>query len=352
MRILGLHHITLVSADAARTVQFYTDILGLRLVKQTVNFDDPSSYHLYFGDDLGRPGTLLTFFEWPHLPPGRRGVGATHHLALAVESADAQLRWKRRLHDHSVAVTGPYDRAYFRSIYFQDPDGVILEIATRGPGFDTDEPRDELGQRVIRPQPELTRGHRDEAAIRAATWPEPVERITPDMVLQGLHHVTAFCSDVERTTRFFTELLGLRLVKRTFNYDDPQAPHWYFGDERGAPGTVITYFGYSEREVGRGRIGTGLTHHIAFAVEDQEAQRAARARLEEAGLQVTPIIDRVYFTSIYFRDPDGHILEIATMGPGMLVDEPAERLGERLTLPPWLEPERARIAAALRPLGP
>ncbi len=350
MTILGLHHVTLVCRNAARTVQFYTDVLGLRLVKKTVNFDDPFSYHLYFGDETGRPSTLVTFFEWPQAPQGRRGVGATHHIALSVATPEAQLRWKRRLQDHRVRVTGPYDRTYFRSIYFQDPDGIIIEIATRGPGFAVDEPPDRLGEQVIHPRPELTRGHRDEAAIEATTWPEPVGAITPDMAIQGLHHVTAFCSDIKRTARFYTELLGVKLIKRTFNYDDPSGPHWYFGDAAGSPGTIMTYFGYSAEEVGVGRIGAGLTHHVAFAVQDRDEQQAYRERLEAAGVQVTPIIDRLYFTSIYFRDPDGHILEIATLGPGMLVDEPAEALGQRLVLPPWLEPEREQIVAALRPL--
>ncbi|MEM8535873.1 MAG: VOC family protein, partial [Chloroflexota bacterium] len=135
MTIQGLHHITLVSANAQRTVDFYTKLLGQRLVKQTVNFDDPGSYHLYFGDELGRPGSAITFFEWPSAPKGHPGIGGTHHFALHVADYDGLLKWKRRLIDHGVAVDGPLDRHYFRSIYFRDPDGVIVEIATRGPGW-------------------------------------------------------------------------------------------------------------------------------------------------------------------------------------------------------------------------
>lgn len=134
MSILGLHHITAVCSSAQRTVNFYTKVLGLKLVKRTVNFDAVNTYHLYFGDDVGSPGSLVTFFEWPDAPKGRRGIGTTHHLALLTETEEAQLKWKRWLTDHGVKVTGPYNRTYFRSIYFTDPDGLILEIATRSPG--------------------------------------------------------------------------------------------------------------------------------------------------------------------------------------------------------------------------
>src|SRR5690606_14599662 len=177
----GFHHITMVARDARRTLSFYRETLGVGLVKRTVNFDDPGAYHLYFGDATGSPGTILTFFEWPHAGRGRWGVGGIHHLALGVETAEAQLKWKRRLEDAAVPVTGPYDRGYFRSIYFQDPDGQVLEIATRGPGYAIDEPADALGREVVMPPQERLRGHRDEDAIRALTHPEPVPVIGPDM---------------------------------------------------------------------------------------------------------------------------------------------------------------------------
>ena len=138
----GFHHITMVSRDAARTLAFYGGVLGLDLVKRTVNFDDPGAYHLYFGDGGGQPGTILTFFESPHARPGQPGVGGVHHLALGVASADAQLKWKRRLVDAGIPVSGPIDRGYFKSLYFEDPDGQILEIATAGPGYAIDEAPD------------------------------------------------------------------------------------------------------------------------------------------------------------------------------------------------------------------
>ncbi len=143
--IQGLHHITLVTADAARNVDFYTRVLGQRFVKKTVNFDDPGSYHLYYGDEHGRPGTAITFFEWPGAPRGRWGLGGTHHFALTVETREGLLKWKRRLADLGIAVAGPLDRRYFTSIYFQDPDGAILEIATRRPGCTVDEAPDAIG---------------------------------------------------------------------------------------------------------------------------------------------------------------------------------------------------------------
>jgi glyoxalase family protein len=350
MKLLGIHHITLVCSSARQTLDFYTRILGLRLVKKTVNFDDPGAYHLYFGDETGRPGTLLTFFEWKDLSRGHWGIGTTHHVALIVESQEAQLKWKRRLQDLGVYVTGPYDRSYFHSLYFTDPDGVILEIATRGPGWAVDEPPEAIGTTLVAPPKQLLGENRDEAAIGAITWPEPVGTVTPDMALAGLHHITVIASDIGRTSAFYTDLLGLKIVKRTVNYDDPSAPHIYFAAGEGEPGTVITYFGYALDRMRRGRIGTGMTHHFAFSVQDEEEQLAWRESLVAAGVEATPIMDRKYFRSVYFWDPDGHILEIATVGPGFMVDEDADTLGSRICLPSWLEGERASIESSLMPL--
>src|SRR5688572_6561528 len=192
----GFHHITMVSTSAARTLAFYGDLLGLDLVKKTVNFDDPSAYHLYFGRERGRPGTILTFFEWAHARGGHWGVGGIHHLALGVSTPDAQLKWKRRLVDAGVAVNGPIDRGYFRSLYFADPDGQVLEIATAGPGYAIDEPADALGQELIAPPVERLPGGRDQAAIELATHPEPVPVITSDMTLDGIHHITGITDDI------------------------------------------------------------------------------------------------------------------------------------------------------------
>lgn len=348
----GFHHITMVSRDAQRTLSFYRDTLGLRLVKRTVNFDDPGAYHLYFGDETGAPGTILTFFEWPHAGKGMWGQGGIHHLALGVESPEAQLRWKRRLTDRGVAVNGPYDRVWFSSIYFTDPDGQILEIATRGPGYQVDEPIGALGELTITPDPEHLRGSRDEAAIRAITHPQPVEEIDAQMRLQGIHHITGITDDIERAHDFYSEALGLRLVKRSVNQDSPGMPHWFWANydgDRVAPHSSFTLFGWPELKR-QTRGGAGQTHHIAFRAASEEEQLAWREHLLELGVEVTPVLDRQYFRSVYFRAPDGLLLEIATDGPGFAVDEPVEELGTDLKLPEWLEPRRGEIGAQLTPL--
>jgi glyoxalase family protein len=352
MSILGLHHITIVCSDAQRTVNFYTQVLGLRFVKKTVNFDDPGSYHLYFGDETGRPGTAITFFEWPDASKGHPGIGGTHHFALIVNDYDGLLKWKRRLVDQGIAVTGPLDRHYFKSIYFNDPDGTILEIATRGPGWTIDESPDSLGTEFRAPPPEMLVNNRDEARIRAEMWPEPVPEITPGMALsQGMHHITAIGSDIKRTQAFFGDLLGMRRVKMTSNFDDSNSAHWYWGVGDGHPGTLITYFERDRTRERRMRMGAGQTHHFALAVSDEETQLAWREKLVKAGLRVTPVLDRVYFKSIYTNDPDGHIVELATVGPGFTVDEDVADLGKSLKLPPWLEKSRAEIEQWLRPIS-
>ncbi len=351
MSVQGLHHITLVSSNAQRTVDFYTRVLGLRLVKKTVNFDDPTAYHLYFGDELGRPGSAITYFEWRDAPRGHPGIGGTHHLALQVADYDGLLKWKRRLTDYGIPVTGPLDRHYFTSIYFNDPDGVIMEIATVGPGWTVDETPDRIGMEYREPPREMMVRNRDEERIAATTWPEPVPAITADMALsRGMHHITAIGADIGRTHAFFGELLGLHRVKMTSNFDDPTSAHWYWGAGEGRPGTIITYF---ERRPGRERraqMGTGQTHHFALAVPDEAEQLEWREKLLSAGLRVSPVMDRVYFKSIYTNDPDGHIVELATAGPGFAVDESAGELGTSLKLPPWLEPHRKDIESILEPI--
>jgi glyoxalase family protein len=349
--IQGIHHITIVCANAQRTVDFYTRVLGLRLVKKTVNFDDPSCYHLYFGDELGRPGSVVTFFEWPGAARGYPGIGGTHHFALIVNDYNGLLKWKRRLTDLGLTVTGPLDRHYFKSIYFTDPDGTILEIATRGPGWTIDEAPDAIGTAFREPPAEMLINNRDEARIAAETWPEPVPEITRDMALsQGMHHITAIGSDISRTHAFFGELLGMRRVKMTSNFDDPNSAHWYWGVGAGRPGTLITYFERDPSKTRRMRMGAGQTHHFALAVADEETQLTWREKLVKAGFRVSPVMDRVYFKSIYTNDPDGHIVELATAGPGFAIDESVVDLGKHLQLPPWLERNRSAIERVLHPI--
>ena len=351
MSILSLHHISIICRNAQRTADFYTKVLGLRLVKRTVNFDAPTTYHLYFGNERAEPGSLVTFFEWPNATKGSPGIGGTHHFAMQVPDYDGLLQWKRRLVDLGVAVKGPLDRHYFTSIYINDPDGTIVEIATQGPGWTRDEPADSIGTTHRTPPEEMLTGNRDKAKIDATTWPEPVPDILPTMRLEhGLHHITAIGEDIERTHSFFGGLLGMRLVKRTSNFDDPQSYHWYWGTGEGQPGTLITYFERKPEREKPARMGAGQTHHFALAVADDDTQLEWRDRLMSAGVQVTPVMDRVYFKSIYMHDPDGHIVEIATNGPGFHVDESDDVLGETLQIPPWLESGRDRIERSLQPI--
>ena len=352
MSILSIHHITIVCQSAQRTTDFYTRVLGLRLVKRTVNFDAPTTYHLYFGNERAEPASLVTFFEWPNAARGFPGIGGTHHFALHVADYDNLLRWKRHLVDLGIAVNGPLDRHYFTSLYISDPDGTIVELATRGPGWTRDEPADSIGTVHRNPPPEMLTGNRDKAKIQATTWPEPVPAILPSMKLDfGIHHITAIGQDIERTHDFYHGMLGMRRVKRTNNFDDPQSFHWYWGAGDGKPGTLITYFERKPEREKPVRMGAGQTHHFALAVADDESQLEWRDKLLSAGIQVTPVMDRVYFKSIYLHDPDGHIVELATLGPGFLVDEPAESLGESLMIPPWLEGSRRRIEGSLHPLS-
>jgi glyoxalase family protein len=349
----GFHHVTMVSSDARRTLGFYRDVLGLGLVKQTVNFDIPDTYHLYFGDPAGSPGSLLTFFEWPHSSRGNWGVGGIHHVALGVTDATEQLKWKRWLTDHGVPVTGPYNRGYFTSIYFSDPDGQILEIATEGPGFAIDEPADALGRDLIQPKPERLPDGRDESTIRATTYAEPVAAIDQQMALTGIHHVTGFTDDLAAADDFYARTLGMRLIKKTVNQDDPDTLHYFWANYDGRrilPGSDMTLFGWP-KSARRSREGTGQTHHIAFRAADEEQLAAWREFLLGQGFQVSPVMDRNYFKSIYFRSADGLLHEIATDPPGFAIDEDPGHLGETLQLPAWLEPRREEIAAALPPLS-
>jgi glyoxalase family protein len=348
----GFHHITMVSTNAPRTLAFYRDLLGLPLVKQTVNFDDPAAYHLYFGQGGGTPGTILTFFEWPDSPSGSGGIGGIHHLALSVSTPEAQLMWKRRLSDAGIRVSGPYDRGYFRSIYFKDPDGQVLEIATDGPGYAIDEPLDALGQALIQPDSSRLPGGRNEAAIRDLMYPDPVLGVSEPMELKGIHHISGITNDLQAAGDFLEGALGLRLVKKTLNQDDGRTEHYFWahydGQEVGTHSS-LTLFGWpgSKR---RAQPGAGQTHHIAFRAESEDEQLSWRNHLLDLGIQVSPVMDRKYFKSIYFQAPDGLLLEIATDGPGFAVDEGANSLGERLQLPDWLEEDRKRIQAGLRTL--
>lgn len=314
LQTLGFHHITLVASDARRTIAFYRDLLGLRLVERTVHADDPAHEHLYFGDSSGAPGTLVSFVEMPQGQQGRYGVGGVHHLAFSVPTYEALLKWKRYLQGLKMPVSGPMPRGYFVSLYFRDPDGQVLEIATAGPGYATDEPIEALGRSVMAQQPSQLPGTRNEAEIAATTHPEPVPAITPDMVLTGLHHITGMTDDIERASDFYEQALGLKLVKKTINQDAPETPHWFWANYDGArvlPASGWTLFGWSPRHP-KARGGVGQTQRVAFRAKDGAEQLAWREHLLSIGLEVSPVIDRSRYRTIRFAAPDGQALEIAT----------------------------------------
>ncbi len=346
----GFHHATLVCRDARRTMRFYRDVLGFALVKVTVNFDRTDTYHLYFGNETGAPGSLLTFFEWPEVKRGRYGTGGIHHVALGTSDDNTLLMWKRWLVDNGVRVTGPYDRGYFTSIYFTDPDGQVIEIATDGPGFQIDEPIDALGKELMVPPPSRFPEGRDEDAIRAKTWPEPVTAPAPEMRLHGIHHITGMTDDLDAAHDFYTRALGLKLVKMSLNQDDPDTKHYFWANYNGSDityGSDFTLFGWRPASP-KAREGVGQTHHVAWRATDEDELNAWREHLLGLGYEVTEVRDRTYFKSIYTRTHDGLLVEVATDTPGFAVDE--QELGSSLQLPPWLEEQRESIAIGLRPL--
>ena len=228
----------------------------------------------------------------------------------------------------------------------------MLEIATSGPGYDIDEPMDALGQTLILPPTDRLPQGRDEAAIHLMTHPEPVQEVTPDMALQGIHHITGITDDLSMAHDFYEAALGLRLVKRTLNQDDGRTEHWFWAHYDGeAVGgkSALTLFGWPGSGH-RVRPGQGQTHHIAFRASSRAEQLEWRDHLLAMGIQVSPVMDRKYFESIYFQAPDGLLLEIATDGPGFAVDEDEGELGTVLQLPPWLEEDREAIQLNLRSL--
>jgi glyoxalase family protein len=333
----GLHHITAITSDASSAVNFYTGILGLRLVKKTVNFDDPSAYHLYFGNERGNPGTLITFFDWgKSIGFGQAGAGVTHHFAFTTRDEESLANWKTWLEQNDVSVLGSFDRGSFKSIYFRDPDGLILEIATPGNGRDySDALHSELILQFADPTTVEPRKER-------------INGVSVEMKLQGLHHVTALTHGSSQIREFFAGILNMELVKDNRRGSSGTAQQ-VFGLEGGRPGSMISFVESSVAP--HGAVGVGTVHHIAFAVEDEDAQLKWRERLLARGVHVTPVLDRKYFKSIYFRESNGILLELATIPPGFGVDEPMESLGQSLALPDWLESRRRSIEASLEPIS-
>ena len=302
---LGIHHVTAVATDPQRNVDFYMHTVGLRLVKQTVNFDDPGTYHLYYGDEAGTPGTILTFFPWPGVPKGRRGTGQATVTSFSIPEASMGY-WKDRLERAAVEVRETVTRADEDALSFHDPDGLLIELVAHE-GAD--------------PRPPWERG------------PIPAEH-----AIRGLHSVTLTEGGYEDTAELLTGRLGFRLLREDGN-------RFRFAVADGQPGALVDLV--CQPEAPRGLVSAGTVHHVAWRAPDEETEAGWREELTGSGLNVTPIIDRQYFRSIYFREPGGVLLEIATDPPGFGIDEPLLELGRSLKLPPWLEPARDEIERAL-----
>ncbi|HKV09113.1 MAG TPA: ring-cleaving dioxygenase [Thermoanaerobaculia bacterium] len=305
--IEGIHHVTALASDPQANVDFYTGVLGLRLVKKTVNFDDPGTYHFYYGDETGNPGTIMTFFPWPMARRGTRGAGQATVTSFSVPEGSLGY-WTERLERHGVLFESPRERFDEEVMTLFDPDGLQLELVARA-----GDPR--------------------------APWetgPVPAEH-----AVRGFEGTTLTEWNPEITSELLTGTLGFRPVAQA-------SSRFRFEVGAGGPGTRVDVVASPAAE--RGRISAGTVHHVAWRVADEQVQESWRQTIAEEGLYVTPILDRQYFRSIYFREPGGVLFEIATDPPGFTWDEPVEALGSGLKLPPWLEPERQRIESVLPPV--
>jgi len=369
MIINGVNSQTFIAANLAPIEKFYTEFLGLRVVKRSVHHLNDRLPTITFGFHgfAGEParGHSITYIEWNPIfymvpengiterdaalrevaspragdPKGRWGAGTNHHLALHVPNRNGLLKWKRRLSDLGIHVTGPYNRNYFHAIYFRDPDGAIIEIATTEPGFGHDEAVLGSGYRS-QPKENLI-GGRDEFTVAFETWPAPVDTVTDDFALRGFHHITSISSNAERTEKFFVDTVGLPLIKKTDYLDEKGGTHFYYAcNEDLSPGSVLTFLGLPGYRPGR--LGTGLTHHFTLEVENDAALADHYARLTKAGVPLSSMQDMIYAKLFHFRDPDGHICAVSTPSD-FAVDEAPDTLGQKLCLPERLEADRVQI---------
>ncbi len=315
--ITGLHHVTAMCGDPQRNIDFYAGVLGLRLVKRTVNFDDPSTYHLYYGDALGSPGTLLTFFAWPGARRGRRGTGQVAVTALRIPASSVSF-WLDHLHTNQVVGVDVGKRDGATVISLADPDGMRLElVAIREP---------------------------DDAKREEAVWQN--SSVASEHAIFALHGVTAELAATPRTAALLTEVMGLQPV-------EPEAGRRQrfqtVDSGSSAPSQYIELTAAPDDRPGQ--VSVGFVHHIAWRAQDAATQAAWREKLLSLGHTVSPVIDRTYFHAIYFREPGGVLFEIATDPPGFTADgESLEALGSHLQLPPQYEGQRAALEAGLPPI--
>lgn len=307
-KIPGLHHVTAIASDPQRNLDFYIGVLGLRFVKRTVNFDDPGTYHFYFGDNRGTPGTILTFFPWPAARRGIRGTGQVQATAFAIPPNSIGY-WLERLKQHHVTAEKTPARFGEEAIRLLDPDGLLIELIAVTAGVSGN----------IEPWPES---------------PVPAEH-----ALHGFHSVSAALEGYERTAWLLTESFGYRLLDESGNR------FRFVSADDSAPGRIVDLL--CQPDTAMGRVAAGSVHHIAFRAKDQVDQLQWRERLVDLGYNVTPVIDRTYFHSIYFREPGGVLFEIATEPPGFTLDEKVEELGTHLRLPAWMESARSQIEEVL-----
>ncbi len=307
--ITGLHHVTAIAGDPQRNLDFYAGVLGLRLVKRTVNFDDPGTYHFYFGDAAGSPGTILTFFPWAGIPRGTRGTGEVEATVFAIP-VNSGSYWMDRLKANQVMAECLPVRFGEEVIRFSDPDGMGLELV------------------ALASPPEVT------------VWEDG--GIPAESAIRGFQGVTGALEGYERTAKLLTEVMGYRLISQEQNRF-----RFTIGDGN-VPGQTMDLVCMPDSH--RGRLGSGSVHHIAFRTPDDAQQAGWRERLVELGYNVSPVMDRDYFHSIYFREPGGILFEIATDPPGFTVDETVQELGQNLKLPKWIEPQRERLIEILPPI--
>jgi glyoxalase family protein len=308
-QVTGLHHITAIASDPRQNLDFYTRALGLRFVKKSVNQDDPGTYHLYYGDYAASPGTILTFFPWAGLRRGRPGTGQAYATGFSVP-AGSLLFWQERFTKLGVKQEKIEKRFNDEVLPFTDPDGLRLELVATS-----------------------------ETDARPAA---PAKDVPAEFAIRGFHSSTLALTDADATAKVLTNSMGYKLAS--------QAGHrTRYSAGNGGPGTYVDLL--TDPALPRGLNGAGTIHHVAFRVTDDATEVAARDILLKDGLQVSPVIDRAYFKSIYYREPAGVLFEIATDGPGFAIDEPLDQLGTILGLPPHLEPHRAEIEAALPKLS-
>jgi glyoxalase family protein len=305
-RVNGLHHITAIAGPAQENLDFYAGVLGMRLVKRSVNQDDPTTFHLFYADAEGHPGSDLTFFPWAQMAPPRPGYGLAMEVGLEVPQGTLEF-WGQRLQHYGTHPGAVQTRFGQRVIAFTDPHGLNLALVEAPAG-------------------------RPFTPWDASPVPQPQQ-------IRGLHGAQIWERNASATRAFLTGVLG-------FDALGSEGGWTRFGFA-GAAGVVDVR---DAPEARRGAWGVGSVHHLAWRVDDDAHQAAMRARVEAAGADATPVIDRFWFKSVYFKEPGGVLFELATDGPGFAVDEDAAHLGETLVLPPWLEPHRASIQQALPPL--